>query len=386
LTCSQTPTTTRAASADACVDVAEDGRFAEDGATGATARLGCRPFVAEDGEFVLLLVTIVLVLVAAVTLLIGIFSDTLTLIFVSIAASLAAAIVLAILSQMSRRRGREATAAAPSAPSPLPASKPADVATGPLAGAAAVEEEPTTVIAAVSGAVPIAGYDSLKVNEILPKLASLSFDELEDLAEYEEANKNRTTILAQIDRRLDELEGATADAAPMAEAAAEAIEDVGEPVVTADAGFPIPGYDALAEAQVIAALADLDADALEAVADREEAGMNRDAVLDAIDDRLDILEGIVPAPAKKAAAKKTPAKKAAAAPAKKAAAAPAKKAAAKKAAAAPTLAKKAPAKKVAAAAAPARKAPVKATSKGAAPAKKAAPVKKASAAKKATKR
>jgi hypothetical protein len=83
---------------------------------------------------VLLLVTILLVLIAAVTLLIGIFSDNLALIFVSIGASALAALVLAVLSQMNRRKvpqaagasatpepvavGATATAAAPSRPTP----------------------------------------------------------------------------------------------------------------------------------------------------------------------------------------------------------------------------------------------------------------------------
>jgi hypothetical protein len=81
---------------------------------------------------VLLLVTILLVLVAAVTLLIGIFSDELWLIFVSIGASALAAIVLAVLSQVSRRKGRAATTA--TAPEPLPARQ--DTATATATAAA----------------------------------------------------------------------------------------------------------------------------------------------------------------------------------------------------------------------------------------------------------
>ena len=45
----------------------------------------------------LLLLTVLLVLVAAVTLLIGIFGDNLTLIYISIAASFGAAIVAVVL-------------------------------------------------------------------------------------------------------------------------------------------------------------------------------------------------------------------------------------------------------------------------------------------------
>jgi hypothetical protein len=384
----------------------------------------------------LLLVTILLVLVAAVTLLIGIFSDNLALIFISIGASALAAIVLAVLSQMSRRKARVTAPA--TAPEPLPARQPAPSSPAPstptattgrqaAAAASSIADVGEPVVATTSVAVddlPIAGYDTMRVNDILPALDDLDLDQLETVAQYEESNKNRTTVLNRIDDLMDELEAAEAGggAAPsgdVAAAAVETIEDIGEPVVAvADAasdGFPIPNYDALDEDEVIALLDDLDADQLETVADREEAGPNRDAVLDAIDDRLDILEGIVPAPpAKKAAAppaKKVAAKKAVAVPSKKAAAkkavaasAPAKKAAtgaARKAAAAPAKAtgsakkaaagsakkSSAPAKK--AATAPAKKATstaksAKATKKTVTP-KKAAPVKKASTAKKATK-
>jgi hypothetical protein len=281
--------------------------------------------------------------------------------------------------------------------------------------------------------LPIADYDDLKVNEILPLLDDLDLDELEAVAQHEESNKNRTTVLNRIDDRMDELEAAEAGAPTtvqdavatsdeVAEAAAETIETVGEPVVAtagAAASLPIAGYDGLSEAEAIAALQSLDADELEAVADYEEANENRDAVLDAIDDRLDVLEGIVPAPAaaaaapapvaKKSPAKKAPArkavavtgsakkatttsaKKAAAAPAKKATTkaatpAPAKKSAAKATTAAKSTAKKAAAKKAAAPAAKATTAAKSTAKKTAATPKKAAPVKKATAAKKATKR
>jgi hypothetical protein len=421
----------------------------------------------------LLLVTILLVLVAAVTLLIGIFSDNLALIFVSIGASALAAIVLAVLSQVSRRKDRAATSGA-TPPEPLaardevPARAAGSIATTgePVVRA---DEAPTETIPAVPAAtspspvatastapaeLPIAGYATLRVNEILPKLDALDLDELETVAQYEETNKNRTTVLNRIDALMDELEAAeagatttpttsTAAAEPattavddeVAEAAAESIEELGEPVValaaptapseTAGVGsaggdFPIADYDSLSEDEVIARLQDLDADQLETVADREEAGPNRDAVLDAIDDRLDILEGIVPAPAAPApvtpapgptAARKAPAKKAAAAkkapvrkataaatpapaPARKAAT-PARKTAAKKspatAAPAATTAKAAASKATTKAAATAKKAPakkaaaaVKAPARKATVVKKATPVKRATAAKKTT--
>lgn len=327
----------------------------------------------------LLLVTILLVLVAAVTLLIGIFSDELWLIFVSIGASALAAIVLAVLSQVSRRKGRAATTA--TAPEPLPARQDTATATAtaaassiaevgePVPTAAQVAEAadgPTETVETVeavpaAGALPIADYDALRVNEILPRLQTLDLDELETVAIYEEAHKNRSTVLNTIDKRMDELEAA--DGAPATDAtttdelateAAASIEEIGEPVVALDEpavaspdgavadGFPIPNYDDLSADEVIPLLQDLDADQLETVADREEAGQNRDAVLDAIDDRLDVLEGIVPAPAATAvAAEPVSTTAVATAPARAVAA---KKASAKKA----TTARKAgPAKKTA---------------------------------------
>ncbi len=378
----------------------------------------------------LLLVTIALVLVAAVTLLIGIISDNLALIFISIGASAVAAIVLAVLSQMSRRKGKGAAEAVPAvaADSSTPAAPPAPEPTA----ATVVADEPTTTMPAVSAPaasldLPIADYDSLRVNEILPRLDDLDLDELEAVAQHEETHKNRSTVLNRIDARMDVLEaeeaGGTVDEPADDETvddAVAAIEEVGQPVQlddeveeaededeSGDDGFPIPGYDDLSESALIPLLDDLDADQLETVADREEAGQNRDGVLDAIDDRLDILEGIVPAASAKPAsaakktgvAKKTPAKKAAAAPRKVAAApakrAPAKRAPVKKAAAPAAKATKSTTKSTtkapAKAAAPARKAPARATATPAparksAAVKKAAPVKKATAAKKATKR
>ena len=404
----------------------------------------------------LLLVTILLVLIAAITLLIGIFSDNLALIFVSIGASALAAIVLGVLSQVSKRKDKGPAVA--TGPEPLPAREPvttgassrqAEQAAASIAQVGepvgAPADAPTSTMPAVGSdrGLPIADYDSLRVNEILPALDDLDLDQLEEIAQHEETNKNRTTILNRIDDLMDELEAeeASGGVTDVAAAAVESIEEIGEPVVATAAatssvaadGFPIPDYDDLDEDELIPLLDELDADQLEAVADREEAGQNRDAVLDAIDDRLDILEGIVPAPApaaavaaapKKAASKvaatakkapsKAPAKKAAAKKAvtpptatrKAATAAPAKKAATKKATSAPAKkAASAPARKSAAApakkstSAPAKKAATKATAakapakkaatatkKAATTAKKSAPVKKAGAAKKSSKR
>src|SRR3954454_16067694 len=82
------------------------------------ARLvGSRPL---DGAPVLLLVTIGLVVLAAIALVIGFVSSTVAWIYVSIACSAVAALVLYLFSRMSRRRAAPAVGG----PAPLPAPTP----------------------------------------------------------------------------------------------------------------------------------------------------------------------------------------------------------------------------------------------------------------------
>jgi signal transduction histidine kinase len=49
---------------------------------------------------------------------------------------------------------------------------------------------------------PIEGYDELTVDELSERLGSLSAEELRVVRDYEERNKNRDTILEQLDRRI----------------------------------------------------------------------------------------------------------------------------------------------------------------------------------------
>ena len=49
---------------------------------------------------------------------------------------------------------------------------------------------------------PIEGYDELTVEEVNERLGSLSLEELREVRDYEERNKNRETILEQLDRRI----------------------------------------------------------------------------------------------------------------------------------------------------------------------------------------
>ena len=209
---------------------------------------------------------------------------------------------------------------------------------------------------------PIADYDELTVDEILPLLPQLYTDELDVVEHREASGQNRAAIVGELQRL---------------RAAA-----VGDEVDDEEPYFPIEDYDELSIREIVELLPELDDQELVDVRAHEAGSKKRRAILQAIDARL--APSTTRRPAKKAAPAKraaAPAKKKAVAPVKKAppakrAAAPVKRAAApaKKKAAAP--AKKAPAKK---ATAPVRKAPASAR-KAAAPAKKkAAPAKKAAA-------
>jgi hypothetical protein len=53
------------------------------------------------------------------------------------------------------------------------------------------------------GGLPIEDYDSLGVKKISERLQELSDEEVEHLRRYETANKNRSTLLARFDKRLE---------------------------------------------------------------------------------------------------------------------------------------------------------------------------------------
>jgi hypothetical protein len=298
--------------------------------------------VYPDGGFVLLLVTIGLVLVGAVSLVIGFASNSLPWIYISIVCSVVAGGVLVVFSRMSRQQAATAGSAA---------------AGGPAETAVEAPEERTEAVR-VMGAFPIDDYDSLKVGEIVTALDDLDADELERVRERETSAKNRTTIV----KRIDDLAGAATSGA-----VTETVSAAASGAAAAD-GFPIDGYDDLDVGDILPMLDELDDEELELVAEREELGKNRRAIIERIDA---IFEEPLPAAvaakqATKAGSKKAPAKKAA----KKA---PAKQTAAKKAPAKKMVAKKAPAK-TATKRNVAKKAPAKRTvaKKAAGPAKKVA--------------
>src|SRR5215210_2189394 len=49
---------------------------------------------------------------------------------------------------------------------------------------------------------PIEGYDELTVEEVSGRLDALSSEDLREVRDYEERNKNRETVLEQLDRRI----------------------------------------------------------------------------------------------------------------------------------------------------------------------------------------
>lgn len=317
----------------------------------------------------LLLLTILLVVGAAVMLLVGLIAKSNPFIYVSIAMSLGAAATLVVLTTLSKRRLRAAPSAA--GPAPLADEPTAVMATpvGAMTGATAGFDIGGADVGGVDGDLefPIEDYDELRVNEILPLLAELEADELELVRERESSTKARASVLGRVDALLEELGGApddedrdAGDEVPPG-GVADTVDVAAARVAQNQAAagtFPIADYDELDEDEILGLLDELEPDELDEVFEREERGTNRDAILDRIDEIFEERDAAAAAgAAKKAPAKKATAKKATA---KKA---PAKKAPAKKAASATKKAgaKKAPAKKAATAAkkATAKKAPAK---------------------------
>ncbi len=69
-----------------------------------------------------------------------------------------------------------------------------------VAGTAADATRATAESAA--GQPPIDGYDELDVGELTERLGDLTVDQLQEVKHYEERNKNRETLIEEIDRRL----------------------------------------------------------------------------------------------------------------------------------------------------------------------------------------
>jgi hypothetical protein len=53
-----------------------------------------------------------------------------------------------------------------------------------------------------NGGFPIAGYDEMNVEEVSARLDGLTEDQLKRVREYENRNKNRDTLIEQINRKI----------------------------------------------------------------------------------------------------------------------------------------------------------------------------------------
>jgi hypothetical protein len=166
---------------------------------------------------------------------------------------------------------------------------------------------------AEGSALAIAGYDGLTVAQIRPLLAGLSDHELRAVLDHEVARDNRSTIVAEIERRLASPEPAAPPAttttatratkAPARKAAKKATAKKSATRSTtkksaakkssrttkkaAAARFPIPDYDELTVAQIRPRLRKLSDDQLRQVRVREESGAGRKTILNDIAGRLD---------------------------------------------------------------------------------------------------
>ena len=74
-------------------------------------------------------------------------------------------------------------------------------ATGAVGSAAAAQMDAANA-AAESAVFPISGYDEMNVDEISKQLNDLSTEELQLVRDYEERNKNRGSLLEQMDRKI----------------------------------------------------------------------------------------------------------------------------------------------------------------------------------------
>jgi uncharacterized protein (DUF433 family) len=109
----------------------------------------------------------------------------------------------------------------------------------------------------VATGVPIRDYDDLNVGEIVEQLDNLSVEELQAARAYEQQNKNRDTLLEQIDRRIMEA-----------------------------SGVPIRDYNSLNVGEIVDKLDNLSVEELQAARSYEQQNKNRDTLLEQIDRRI----------------------------------------------------------------------------------------------------
>jgi hypothetical protein len=292
-----------------------------------------------------LLVSFLLVIVATIFLLSGLFlTKDLALIFISIACSALAGIVLVVAVMKSRPRPTAVETGDGGDGIPVPAA---------TAGTDAPAERRAAARGASAGDFPIADYDSLEVVEVLPLLGDREPADLEKVRQREAGSRAHPWILARVDALLEaeadadtsehswapgplgtgvggqgrlidedddeivEVEPDDVDWASPRDADWAASDfhldsgsDYDDLSVTRD--FPIDRYDDLRVNEILPLLSNLDREDLKVVREEETAGKGRASILSRIDMLLarEATGGRTAAPAKRPAA---PAKRRAAA-------------------------------------------------------------------------
>ena len=280
----------------------------------------------------MLLVSFLLVIVATIFLLSGLFlTKDLALIFISIACSALAGIVLVVAVMRSRPRPTAEPAVDGSGVTPAPATVAAEAGAGRPAGRRGDGRE-----------FPIPDYDSLEVVEVLPLLGDLEPAELELVRQREASGRAHPWILARVDALLEaEADADTSEHAwapgPMGTGGQGRLIDEGEDEILEvepddadwasprdndwaasdfelDAGsdyddvlrdFPIDRYDELRVTEILPLLASLGSEDLKMVREEEAAGKARASILARIDGLLGrgAAAGRAAPPAKRPAAK-----------------------------------------------------------------------------------
>jgi hypothetical protein len=202
---------------------------------GLRGRLSVSPRPSD--EMALLATTVGLMLVGAITLSIGLIHRDTSVVLASLLSTGLALVPLALF----HRKGQQ--------PRPPSGSPPLSKDSDPV-------EDPVHVVS-----LPIEGYDELRVDEILPLLQELDADRLDVVRAHEASRESRPSIMARID---------------LLTASEEAVTPATEPP------FPIADYDQLRVVDIVPLLAGLDAEALDAVLAREEAGAGRTTVISRI--------------------------------------------------------------------------------------------------------
>jgi hypothetical protein len=131
---------------------------------------------------------------------------------------------------------------------------------------------------------PIDRYHQLRVNEIMPLLASLDREDLKVVREEEAAGKARASILSRIDMLMsrDVVPGVSGVTAAPAKRPGPARR----PVSKAAANLPIEGYDNLTVPQIVAHLVSLSPAELRQLRTYEKRHKNRAGVLTRIEGAL----------------------------------------------------------------------------------------------------